>query len=74
MRANPVVYCSFIVRVQSEYSVAAQTVITRCLLETPANGERCGFTDIDALLAALRTELMVMQGRIISCQQENQKG
>jgi hypothetical protein len=74
MRANPVVYSNFIIRVQNEYCLASQTVVTRCLLETLANGERRGFTEIGALLDALRAELLALQNRIIPCEQENQKG
>lgn len=71
MNANPVIYCTLIIRSQSEYSVSTQTVITRCIVETPATGQRRGFTDIEALLAALRVELLEMQNKIIPSDQEN---
>ena len=66
-------YCTLIVRSESEYSVATHTVVTRCLLETPANGKRRGFTDVEALLAALRAELMAGQEGIIPCELKKAK-
>lgn len=41
-----------------------QTVVLRCLLEKPMTGQRCGFTEVDALLTALRADLMALQGQI----------
>lgn len=70
MKANPVVYCNLIIRSQLEYSATTQAVIVRCMLESPATGQRQGFTDVEALLAALRTELMAMQSQIISLEEE----
>lgn len=65
MKVNPVVNCTLIIRSQAEYSAATQRVVLRCLLEKSATGQRCGFTDIDALLLALRAELMELQAQII---------
>jgi len=70
MKSNPVVYCNLIVRSQIEYSMATQAVIVRCILETPATGQRHGFTDVEALLAALRVELMTIQNQIVPASQE----
>lgn len=69
MKSNPVVYCNLIVRSQIEYSTATQAVIVRCILETPATGQRHGFTDVEALLAALRVELMTIQNQIVLASQ-----
>ena len=65
MKSNPVVSCNFIIRSQLEYSAASQTVVVRCILETAATGERRGFTDVDALLDAVRVALMEMHNKII---------
>ena len=70
MKPNPVVYRTLIVRNQIEYSAATQTVITRCVLETPSSGQRQGFTDIEALLAALRDEIRQIQSLIIPLEQK----
>ena len=70
MKANPVIHCNLIIRSQIEYSTTAQAVIVRCILETPATGQRHGFTDVEALLAALRTELLGLQNQIIPPDQE----
>ena len=64
MKANLVMYSTLIIRSQVEYS-STQSVILRCVLEMPATGQRHGFTDLDALLDALRAELMEFQHRII---------
>ena len=66
MKANSVVYCNLIIRSQLEYSAATQAVIVRCMLEMPSTGQRQGFTDVEALLDALRVELTAMQNQIIS--------
>ena len=63
MKVNPVMYNTLIIRSQIEYSTT-QSVILRCVLETPATGQRRGFTDLDALLFALRTELTELQIQI----------
>jgi hypothetical protein len=65
MKVNPVVNCTLIIRSQAEYSAATQRVVLRCLLEKSATGQRCGFTNVDALLLALRAELMELQAQII---------
>ncbi|MFN8494713.1 MAG: hypothetical protein U0350_44335 [Caldilineaceae bacterium] len=72
MKANPVIYNALIIRSQVEYSTM-ESVILRCVLETPATGQRCGFTDLDALLVALRAELMEFQNQIIPLDQQNLK-
>jgi hypothetical protein len=66
MKTNSVIYHTLIIRSQAEYNAATQSVSLRCMLETPATGQRHGFTDVDALLAALRAELMEIQYQIIS--------
>lgn len=73
MNINSVVNCTFIIRSQAEYSVATQTVILRCLLENAATGERRGFADMDALLRALRAELMELQKKIVPPEPPNSK-
>ena len=70
MRANSVVYCNLIIRSQLEYSAATQAVIVRCMLEMPSTGQRQGFTDVEALLDALRAELTAMQNQIIPTEEE----
>lgn len=65
MKTNSVIYHNLIIRSQAEYSAATQLVIFRCILETPATGQRHGFTDVDALLTVLRAELMELQTQII---------
>jgi hypothetical protein len=73
MNINPVANCILIIRSQAEYSAATQTVVLRCLLEKTATGQRRGFTDVDALLTALRAELMEIQNQIIPPDQQNPK-
>lgn len=58
MKSNAVDFHNFIIRSQIEYSAAGRTTAVRCILETSATGERRGFTDIDALLACLREEMI----------------
>lgn len=70
MKVNPVINSMFILRSQAEYSTTAEMVVLRYILERPATGQRCGFTDIDALLAALRSELLAVKKQIISPAQE----
>lgn len=65
MKANPVINCTFIIRSQIEYSNATQGVSLRCLLEMPATGQHRGFTEVEALLAVLRAELVNLQHQII---------
>jgi len=66
MKSNSVHYCNLIIRSQLEYSAADQAVIVRCILELPSTGQRRGFTDVEALLDALRVELTEMQNQITS--------
>ncbi len=73
MNINSVVNCTLIIRSQAEYSVASQTVVLRCLLEKVATGERRGFANVDALLLALRAELMELQSQIIPPDPPNAK-
>ena len=70
MKANSVVYCNLIIRSQLEYSAATQAVIVRCMLEMPSTGQRQGFTDVEALLDALRAELTAMQNQIIPTEEK----
>jgi len=63
MNVNPVRNCTLIIRSQAEYSAATQAVVMRYILETPATGERCGFTDAETLLAILRAELDEFQNQ-----------
>ena len=65
MKVNPVRNCTLVIRSQAEFSAATQTVIMRCILELPATGQRRGFSDVDALLTALRAELTDMQRKIV---------
>lgn len=65
MNSNPVAHRTLIIRCQAEYSAVTQAVIFRCILETPSTGQRQGFTDLDALLTALWTELTEFQKGII---------
>lgn len=65
MKANSTRYRNFIIRSQVEYHAATQTVSFRCILETPSLGQRHGFTDLAALLTALRAELTEFQNQII---------
>jgi len=71
MNSNPVINCTLIIRSQAEYSVTTQTVVLRCLLEESATGQRRGFTDVEALLTALRAELLDLQTRIIPSGRED---
>ena len=61
---NPVGHYTLVLRVQAEYSIAAQMVTLRCRLETPATGEHRGFSDIHALLAAIEADLLAIQNRL----------
>ena len=65
MNSNPVAHRTLIIRSQAEYSAVTQSIIFRCILETPAIGQRQGFTDLEALLTALRAELMEFQSQVI---------
>lgn len=65
MNSNRVVNCMFVLRSEAEYSVATQRVILRCVLEVPATGQRQGYTEVEALLTALRTELLTIQAQMI---------
>jgi hypothetical protein len=73
MKINPVANCTLIIRSQAEYSVATRTVVMRCLLEKAATGQRRGFTEVDALLTALRAELMELQSQMIPPDQQDSK-
>lgn len=61
MKVNPVLNYTLIIRSQVEYSAATQCAVLRCILETPATGQRRGFSDAEALLTALRAELIELQ-------------
>lgn len=63
---QPVSNCTLVLRVQAEYSVAAQATTLRCRLETPATGEHRGFSDLHALLAAIETDLLAMQQLLVT--------
>ena len=69
---NPVGHCTLVLRVQAEYSIAAQTVTLRCRLEAPSTGQHRGFSDLHALLAAIEADLLDMQQRLIVGEQEQQ--
>ncbi len=58
MNVNPMVARTFIIRSQTEYADATQTIVTRYILGTADAGKRSGFTDIESLLEALRAELL----------------
>jgi hypothetical protein len=73
MNVNPVVNCTLIIRSQVEYSATTQTAVLRCVLEKSATGQRRGFTEVDALLTALRAELMELQAEIIPSDQQKLK-
>lgn len=73
MKANSVIYHNLIIRSQAEYSADTQSVILRCVLEAPATGQRYGFIDLDALLAALRAELTALQNQIIPPDEEKKQ-
>lgn len=73
MNINPVTTCTLIIRSQVEYSIAAQEVIVRCILEKSATGQRRGFSNVEALLTALRAELMELQSQMIPPEQKNLK-
>ena len=58
MKVNPVVYCTFIIRSQIEYSAIAQAAIVRChgpqsRLELAVGNDRKGKGSIVAYLAAI---------------------
>ena len=72
MKAKSVFNATFIIRGQVEYSPAKQAAVLRCILEKPATGQRCGFTDLEALLVMLRAELLDLQAQIIPLDQENE--
>lgn len=73
MKANPIIYCNLIIHSQIEYSMTEQAVILRAVLEMPTIGQRQGFTDMEALLAAIRAELTEIQGQIIPSEQEKRE-
>ena len=70
MHTNQRPTCTFILRSQAEYSAIAQAVTLRCILESPSTGQRCGFTDVEALLVVLRAELIELQRQIIPPEQQ----
>ncbi len=70
MNVNPVANCTLIIRSQAEYSTATQTVLVRCILESPVTGQRQDFTDLTALLMAIQTELTAMQKRILPLEKD----
>lgn len=65
MTTNPTINCTFIIRSQAEYSPASQTLSVRLMLEMPATGQHRGFVDLEALLTALRIELVETHRQII---------
>ena len=65
MTDNSVINRTHIIRSQAEYSAASQTTSYRCILETPATGQRQGFADVESLLSALRAEFIEMHNQII---------
>lgn len=73
MKINPVAYYTLIIRSQAEYSAGTQSVIFRCLLESPSTNQRQGFTDLEALLTALCAELTEFQSRLIPPNEQNLK-
>ena len=70
MGVNSVLNCTHIIRSQVEYSESTGSVILRCVLETPATGERRGFTDVGAMMEALQNELLDIQNQIMPPHQE----
>jgi len=73
MKVNPVTNCTLIIRSQAEYSAATETVILRCILESPVTGQRQGFTDLATLITAIQAELIAMQNHILPPGQGNGK-
>lgn len=73
MSNNRVVNCMFVLRSQAEYSAATQRVVLRCVLEVPATGQRQGYTEVEALLTALRAELLKIQVQMIPPDSETGK-
>ena len=69
---NPVGHYTLVLRVQAEYSIAAQTVTLRCRLETPATGQHRGFTELPALLAAIEADLLAIQNHLRASGQEHE--
>lgn len=70
MKVDQVRNCTLIIRSQAEYSTATQCTVLRCILETPATGQRRGFSDMDDLLTALRAELLTLQNQLMPVKQE----
>ena len=73
MTTNPTINCILIIRSQAEYSPASQMMCVRYILEIPATGQRRGFTDMEALLKALRIELVETHRQIIPAEQQEGK-
>jgi len=73
MTTNPVSNCILIIRSQAEYSPASQTLSVRFMLEMPATGQHCGFVDVEALISALRIELVETHRQIIPSEQQEGK-
>lgn len=73
MKVNPVLNYTLIIRSQVEYSATTQSAVLRCMLETPATGQRRGFSDVDALLTTLRAELLALQNQLIPAEQEEEQ-
>lgn len=65
MKVNPVIYCTFIIRSQAEYSALTQSVNLRCILQWSATGQQQGFSDVDTLLAVLRAALLTLQAQTL---------
>lgn len=70
MKVDQVRNCTLIIRSQVEYSAATQRAVLRCILETPATGQRRGFSDMEALLTALRAELLTLQNQLMPAEEE----
>ena len=73
MTHNPVNHCVLIIRSQAEYSVISQTLRVHYILEAPATGQHRGFADMEALLSALRDEMMETHHQIIPSEQQEGK-
>lgn len=73
MRINPVSNCILIIRSQAEYSPATETLSVRFVLEVPAKGQHYGFVDVEALLKALKIELVETHQQIIPADHKESK-
>lgn len=72
MPINPTNH-ALIIRIQAEYSAAAQIMSIRYILEIPSSGEHRGFAEVGDLISALQIELTKIASPIVASEQNEEK-